>query len=345
MKRRMKRPVPATNAAPARARRLFAAVMAALAAGCASTTQGDPLEPYNRVMFSFNEKLDKVVLKPAASAYVAVTPALVRTCVGNFFSNFNDPWIGFNNLLQGKPTAALSDVARFVVNSTVGVAGLFDVASGIRLLKHDEDLGQTLGHWGVGEGFFLVLPFFGPHTLRDTLALPLDMTADDSWKIVPHVSTRNVMSALQITNERSRALGLERTLEEGTLDKYRYARDFYLQQRRYRVLDGNVPVEYEDFGLDEGETGPGTQAGTSSGDPSGTRTGETGNQPEIQSGETGNQLEIQSGETGSQLEIQSGETGNQLEIQSGETGSQLEIQSGETGNQLEIQSGETGENP
>ncbi|MDR0716168.1 MAG: VacJ family lipoprotein [Azoarcus sp.] len=283
-------------------------MMAALAAGCA-TTPGDPLEPYNRAMFSFNEKLDKVVLKPAARAYVAVTPALVRTCVGNFFSNFNDPWIGLNNLLQGKPTAAISDVARFVVNSTAGIGGLFDVASGIRLLKHDEDLGQTLGHWGVGEGIFLVLPFFGPHTLRDTLALPLDMTADDSWKIVPHVSTRNVMSALQITNERSRALGLERTLEEGTLDQYRYARDFYLQQRRYRVLDGNVPVEYEDFNLDEGEAGSGTQAEASSGEPSGTQSGETENPPETQSGETGNPLEIQTGETENQLEIQSGETG------------------------------------
>ncbi|MDR2032982.1 MAG: VacJ family lipoprotein [Azoarcus sp.] len=310
-------PLPAPRAA---ARRLCAAAIAACVAGCASTPPGDPLEPYNRAMFSFNEKLDKVVLKPAARAYVTVTPALVRTCVGNFFGNFNDPWISLNNLLQGKPAAAASDVARFLINSTAGLGGLFDIATEMRLIKHDEDFGQTLGHWGIGEGMFLVLPFFGPSTLRDTLALPLDITADDSWKIVPHVSTRNVMSAVQITNERARALGLERTLEEGTLDQYRYARDFYLQQRRYRVLDGNVPMEYDDFDLDErvgeGVGGPGSEARNTSGTPS----GEAGNPHEPHAGEARGQLEIHSGEAGGQLEIQPVETANPPETQPGETG-------------------------
>jgi len=229
-----------------------------LVAGCASAPPEDPLEPFNRSMFSFNEKLDNAVLKPVAKGYVTVTPAPVRTWVSNFFGNLQDPWIGINNLLQGKPAAALNDIMRFVFNTTLGIGGLLDIASEAGMPKHDEDFGQTLGVWGVKEGPFVVLPLFGPRTLRDAAAMPLDMAAESPWTlpygnpIVHDEKARYGLSGLKMIDARARLLGVERTLDEGTLDKYRYARDFYLQQRRFKVHDGNLPLEYEDFDLDEG---------------------------------------------------------------------------------------------
>lgn len=240
---------------PRRATKNFLPVAAAalFAAGCASAPPEDPFESYNRAMFSFNEKLDKVVAKPLAKAYVKVTPAPMRTWVGNFFGNLGDPWIGVNNLLQGKPADALSDWMRFLVNSTLGIGGLLDIATEARMPKHDEDFGQTLGVWGFHGGPYVMLPFLGPRTLRDTLALPMDVTFDDSWRFIPDIATRNTLTTIQLANERARALGLERTLDEATLDKYRYSRDFYLQQRRFKVYDGNPPLEYENFDLDEND--------------------------------------------------------------------------------------------
>lgn len=228
------------------------ALCGALLGGCASVggERADPLEGYNRAMFSFNEGVDKVALKPAAQLYETVLPAPVRTGVGNVFGNVGDPWIGLNNLLQGKVADALSDLMRFVVNTTFGIAGILDVASEAGLPKHDEDFGQTLGYWGVGEGVYVVLPFFGPRTLRDAAALPLDMMGDDVWGI-RHVPTRNSLTALRLVHGRSRVLGIDKTLDEGTLDKYSYVRDFYLEQRRYKVYDGNPPRLYEDFDADD----------------------------------------------------------------------------------------------
>jgi phospholipid-binding lipoprotein MlaA len=228
-------------------RRLLAVLLALCAAGCASTSPGDPFEGYNRVMSRVNEQVDRVVLKPSAQAYVKVTPKPVRTWVSNAFGNFSDPWIGFNNLLQGKAGDACSDLMRFLVNSTLGLGGLLDIATEAGLPKHDEDLGQTLGLLGVGDGPYLVLPFLGPRTTRDAAMLPFDATFNDSWVITPHIATRNTLSGLQLVSERAGVMGLERTLEEGTLDKYRFTRDFYLQQRRYKVHDGNPPAEEEDF--------------------------------------------------------------------------------------------------
>lgn len=235
-------------------RRFCAIVMlgAALAGGCATTASHpeDPLEGYNRAMFAFNEQVDRAVIKPTAEAYETVIPRPVRIAVGNVFGNVGDPWIAFNNLMQGKVADAINDVMRFLVNSTLGVAGLLDIASEAGLPKHDEDFGQTLGRWGVGDGAYVVLPFFGPRTLRDAAALPLDVMGDDVWAI-NHIPTRNSMTALRLVHTRSTLLGTERTLEEGTLDKYAYVRDFYLEQRRYKVFDGNPPRVYEDFSGDE----------------------------------------------------------------------------------------------
>ncbi|MBC9073564.1 VacJ family lipoprotein [Thauera sp. CAU 1555] len=219
-----------------------------LASGCASTPRNpdDPLEGYNRAMFAFNENLDKALVKPVAQAYDYVTPKPVQTGVGNFFGNLADPWIGLNNMLQGKPAEAFSDWMRFMVNSVFGIFGLLDIASEARLPKHDEDFGQTLAVWGVGEGPYFVVPFFGPRTVRDAAVLPVDLVGDKVWR-AGHVPTRNAIRVLDITHARATLLGADRTLEESTFDKYAYLRDFYLQQRRYKVHDGNPPVEYEDF--------------------------------------------------------------------------------------------------
>lgn len=223
------------------------ALSLALLTGCATTNSpNDPLEGYNRAMFSFNEQLDKVVVKPAAQAYEFVLPDLVRTGVGNFIGNLEDPWIGLNNLLQGKAADGLSDIMRFAFNSTFGLLGLLDIATEMGLPKHDEDLGQTLGRWGVGEGAYIVLPFFGPRTVRDAVVLPADQMAQNPLQ-VDHVPTRNSFTAVRITHVRSTFLGAEKTLDEATTDKYAYTRDFYLEQRRYKVLDGKVAREYEDF--------------------------------------------------------------------------------------------------
>lgn len=236
-------------------RRLAALLSGALiVAGCAGTPPNpdDPLEGYNRAMFSFNEGVDKAVVRPVARAYDAVAPLPVRTGVGNFFGNIADLWTGFNNIIQGKPGDGVSDWTRVLLNTTVGILGVFDVASEIGLAKNDEDFGQTLGYWGVGEGAYFVLPLFGPRTIRDAAALPVDFYGNPVWTI-DDTTTRLSLSALRLTHARASLLGIDKTLEEGTLDKYAYARDFYLQQRRYQVYDGNPPVQYEDFD-DESES-------------------------------------------------------------------------------------------
>lgn len=229
-------------------RALAATVCVVVMSGCATTggNPDDPLEGYNRAMFSFNEQVDKAVLRPVAQAYKTVTPTPVRTGVGNVFGNIGDVWIGANNFLQGKVEAGISDWMRFLVNSSFGLLGMLDVASEMGFRKNDEDFGQTLAVWGVGEGPFVVLPLFGPKTLRDAAMMPVDSLGDGVMAI-NHVPTRNSLLGLRLVDGRARLLGIDKTLDEGTLDKYGFARDFYLQQRRYKVFDGAPPLEYENF--------------------------------------------------------------------------------------------------
>ena len=218
----------------------------ALAAGCASTSNPrDPLETYNRTMFGFNEGVDKALIRPVAKGYDTVMPQVARTGVANVFSNIGDVWISVNNLLQGKPVDAASDLGRFVVNTTAGIGGLIDWASDMGLEKHEEDFGQTLGRWGVGNGPFVVLPVVGPRTVRDTVGFGVDVAADPVYSI-KNVPTRNTTAAVRLVEDRAQLLPVEKTLEEAALDKYAYVRDAYLQRRRNLIYDGRPPRDLDD---------------------------------------------------------------------------------------------------
>jgi phospholipid-binding lipoprotein MlaA len=215
--------------------------------GCATTggSPGDPLEGYNRAMFGFNDGVDKAIIKPLASGYKTVMPEFARTGVSNFFANLGDLWIGINNVLQGKIGAGVSDFGRFAMNTTVGILGLFDVASDAGMEKHNEDFGQTLGRWGVGSGAYVVLPILGPSNVRDGLSLlAVDWRGYPVW-YVNDVPTRNVLIAVRYIDIRANLLDLGNLAEEAALDYYAYVRDAYLQRRRSLIYDGDAPPEPE----------------------------------------------------------------------------------------------------
>lgn len=218
---------------------------AALLGGCASGPRAhpdDPLEPFNRSMYQFNDALDRGVLKPVATAYREVTPELVRKGVGNFFANLQDAWSFVNNLLQFKGQAAAESLMRFNVNTFLGLAGVLDIASEMGIERRTEDFGQTLGHWGVGPGPYIVLPVLGPSTLRDTVAMPVDVRGD-AVSHVEDVSVRNSLWALRAVDNREGLLRASDMLEEAALDRYSFLRDAYLQRRRNDVYDGDPPQE------------------------------------------------------------------------------------------------------
>lgn len=213
--------------------------------GCAATggSSRDPLEGYNRAMFGFNDGVDRAVIKPLASGYKKVVPAFARTGVTNFFANLGDLWIGINNILQGKVGAGVSDFGRFAMNTTVGVLGLFDVASNAGLEKHNEDFGQTLGRWGMGSGAYVVLPILGPSSVRDGLSLlAVDWHGDPLW-YVNNMPTRNALVAARVVDNRANLLDVGRLAEEAALDHYAYIRDAFLQRRRSLIYDGEAPPE------------------------------------------------------------------------------------------------------
>jgi phospholipid-binding lipoprotein MlaA len=168
----------------------------------------------------------------------------VRKGVTNFFGNIADVFIGINNLLQGKVSDGAGDLGRVAVNSTLGLLGVFDVASNMGIEKHEEDFGQTFGRWGADSGAFVVVPFFGPRTVRDTAGLVLDV-ATDPVSYVDHVPTRNTMAGVRLVNDRANLLPADKVIAEAALDKYSYIRDAYLQRRRSLIYDGNAPREAE----------------------------------------------------------------------------------------------------
>ena len=200
----------------------------------------DPYEGFNRVMYSVNDALDKVAIKPAAKAYDIVVPLPLKAGVGNFFGNTGDLWIGANSALQGKFGDAGSDIARLLINSTVGIFGLFDVASELGLEKHEEDLGQTLAVWGAPSGAYFFWPFIGPRTLRDTVGWFGDSYVDPVWRVRP-IAVRNSMVALRFVDIRASLLPADKIVDEAALDKYAYIRDAYQQRRRNQIYDGRPP--------------------------------------------------------------------------------------------------------
>lgn len=206
----------------------------------------DPLERYNRAMFAFNDTVDRYALKPIAKGYQAVLPDPVEQGIGNVFFNLTELRNITNNLLQAKWGRAGTDTGRFLINTTLGIGGLFDVARQWGIQRHNEDFGQTLGHWGVGSGPYLVLPLLGPSTVRDGFARIPDTYADPV-AYVDHVRTRNSTVGTRLVSDRAALLETEKLI---TGDRYVFVRDAYLQRREYLVKDGEVEDAFgeEDFG-------------------------------------------------------------------------------------------------
>ena len=237
-------------------RRCFLTLTAAvLLAGCATTSDlaqedADALESYNRAMFAFNDAVDKAVFKPVAKVYWRVLPEPVTDSIGNFFSNLNDVVVLVNDLLQFKLHQAAMDSSRIVFNTTFGVAGLFDVASHMELPKHNEDFGQTLGYWGFGEGYYLVLPLLGPSTVRDTVGLVGNFFTNPITWATDSDAVAWGLWGLDLINRRSGLLRIERALAEDQIEPYSFQRSAYLQMRRNLVYDGNPPQPAFDLEAD-----------------------------------------------------------------------------------------------
>lgn len=188
-------------------------------------------------MFSFNDKVDQAALKPAATVYKTVLPTFVQTGVGNFFGNIGDISTALNNLLQARIHDGMSDIARVMVNSVIGLGGVIDVASPGGLPKHDQDFGQTLGRWGVNSGPYLVLPLIGPTTMRDGLAMVVDLETD-LWSYKYPVRWRNTGSVIRVIDHRAYILDASTLIEDAALDKYEFVRDAYMQRRQSKIYTG-----------------------------------------------------------------------------------------------------------
>lgn len=227
--------------------RTLAVLALALAASACATIPPDagsnpvdPWERYNRHMFEVNDTIDRNVVKPVAEGYEKFVPRPIRSCIGNVFANVRDLPIALNNLLQGKPVEAVSDVCRVVINSTVGLLGCFDVASRMGLPKHNEDFGQTLGRWGFGSGPYFVLPLLGPSSVRDAIGRLPDTRLDPQLAL-PTSDTRLGVYLLNLLDLRASLLPAERAFDGIALDRYQFLRDAYLQRRFSLVHDGDPP--------------------------------------------------------------------------------------------------------
>lgn len=229
-------------------RLLLACIALAVLSGCAATSDRseayDPWEGLNRKTYAFNDVLDRAILKPVAKGYQAVTPAFAQEGVNNFYANIEDVATSLNNFLQGKPKDGMNDLMRILVNTTVGVFGLWDIATPLGFDKHDEDFGQTLGYWGFAPGPYLVLPLLGPSTVRDGPA----KFVDPSWYYSRKVDDFEFWAWWGFDKVRTRAnlFKAEGVLDEAALDKYSFIRDAWWQRRRNQVYDGKPPREKEE---------------------------------------------------------------------------------------------------
>jgi phospholipid-binding lipoprotein MlaA len=217
-----------------------------LLTGCTSiggdVDPNDPYESFNRTMFSFNKGLDDAILGPIAHVYIDITPAPARTAIHNVFDNLSYLTTIVNQLLQGKFERGMDDAGRFLFNSTFGLGGLIDFSSGLGMKRHDEDFGQTLAVWGVSQGEYLELPFFGPKTMRDLPGIPADAatniltwTGSDTWDYVT--------SGVELVDTRAGLDSAIKLRDRSSLDPYVFQREAYLQRRRHLIYDGNPPLD------------------------------------------------------------------------------------------------------
>jgi phospholipid-binding lipoprotein MlaA len=225
--------------------------VALLASGCASsparTTTDDPWQALNRGVYKFNDTLDDAALKPVAKGYKKITPGWLRTGIGNLLHNIEYPATIINQFLQGKGVTGLKDTGRFLANTTLGLGGLFDVATSMGLEAHDEDLGQTLAVWGVPSGPFVTMPFFGPSNVRDAPSRIADFFLDPLGYIDTPWEVIWAKRGVDVVHTRAELLPIDSTLER-TFDPYAFTRDAWIQQREFDIFDGNPPAEeYEDF--------------------------------------------------------------------------------------------------
>ena len=224
---------------------LFIFCSLSLTSGCATLdgppNPDDPLESYNRAMFSFNETLDKAIVKPVAKGYNWIMPSALNKGVTNFFSNVDDVVVFFNSLLQLKFQEAVSTSARIVWNTTIGLLGFIDVATRMDLPKYNEDFGQTLAFWGVDSGPYFVLPFLGPSTVRDGLSVPVDWFLFDPVFQDKELKVTLSLLVVRYTDKRADLISATDIIDETAPDKYAYIRDAFLQKRLYDIHDGNPP--------------------------------------------------------------------------------------------------------
>jgi phospholipid-binding lipoprotein MlaA len=230
------------------------ALLSLFLVGCATAPDAkrdprDPYEGFNRASYKLNDTLDRAVLRPAAKGYKAITPDFVEAGVTNFFANLTQPTVIINDLLQGKFKASLNDTGRFLVNTTVGIGGLFDPASAAGLDRNDEDFGQTFGKWGTPSGPYLMIPFFGPSTVRDAVGSGVGVFTDPV-RYVERDAFRYGLQGMELIDARAGRLPLDETLNQA-YDRYTFIKNAFLQQREFAVKDGNVPPPEFDEPLED----------------------------------------------------------------------------------------------
>ena len=229
-------------------RAMIAAAVVLVASGCASTASisgdpSDPWEPTNRKFYAFNDAVDEALLEPAANLYLKL-PGGVRDSIHNFLDNAAYPGTVLNQILQGKLESAMEGTARFVFNTTLGLGGLFDVATGMGLERQEEDFGQTLAVWGSGEGNYIHYPVLGPSSVRDTPGIVVGALTD----VLTYVAALP-LALLEIVDTRANLAGAAKIREESAVDPYVFTREAYRQRRTFLVYDGNPPID--DFDEDD----------------------------------------------------------------------------------------------
>lgn len=231
----------------------LAGLIIGLLNGCAHTPPyepADPLEPLNRGIYSFNRTADRYVLRPVARGYKNVTPQPMRTGIGNFLSNLGYPVTILNAALQGKFSQAGRDTGRFLINSTAGFAGFIDVATPVGLRENDEDFGQTLGYWGVGPGWYLMVPLLGPSTNRGLVGRSADSFSTPERLL--NSEAQWVVRGFSVIDLRARLLSADGFLED-QVDEYVALRTVYLERRLNLVYDGNPPIDYGEEPIEASE--------------------------------------------------------------------------------------------